>query len=92
MERITARPKRRHKAHRSRIGVTIGSVAAMVGLTSYMAIAEQPASTASTAVVGTDATVATVATSSGVALSSTLTAATPSTAVAQVTTTTSKGS
>lgn len=84
------RTKRRHAAQRSRIGVTIGSVAAMVGLTSYMAMAEPaPASAAVTADAST-VTVLTVAPASGVALS--VTAATTTTAAPQVTTTTSKGS
>ena len=81
------RTKRRHPARRSRIGVTIGSAAAMVGLTGAMVMSEQASSTAA---VTTDVTVLTLATNTATntATNAVALSATPATAAAQVTTTT----
>lgn len=57
----TGRRRRPHAARRSRIGVTIGSAMAMVGLTGAMALADQTSSAADVATVET-ATAATTAT------------------------------
>ena len=91
----TGRSRRRpHAARRSRIGVTIGSAMAMVGLTGAMALADQTSSAADVATVET-ATVATTATaaatqsaaqSAGQSTSNTV-AATVTTAVAATPTT-----
>ena len=79
------RTKRRHPARRSRIGVTIGSVAAMVGLTGAMVMSEQASSSAG---VTSDVTVLTTATTAATATNAVALSATPATAAAQVTTTT----
>jgi hypothetical protein len=80
------RRRRPHAARRSRIGVTVGSAMAMVGLTGAMALADQAAS--ASAPVVTDATVSTQSSGSSSSSSSVATtvtaaaAATPSTTVA----------
>ena len=82
------RTKRRHPARRSRIGVTIGSVAAMVGLTGAMVMSEQASSSAGVTSDVTVLTTATTATTAATATNAVALSATPATAAAQVTTTT----
>jgi hypothetical protein len=79
------RTKRRHPARRSRIGVTVGSAVAMVGLTGAMVIAQQSSSAAVTSAATVAATATPGSNASSAALSSNTTAKTATAAVASTT-------